>query len=53
MLNAHCEKVVLGTIDIGGRTKLCCAYLNTIRKTGYWYSRQETKYVQQQWQGLN
>ena len=27
--------------------------LMPLRKTGSWYSRQETKYIQQQFQGLN
>ena len=48
MLNSHCVKVVLGTIAMAGRRKLCYA----LRKTGSWYSRLETKYVQQQCQGL-
>ena len=30
MLNAHCAKVVLGAIDIVGRKKLHCAYLNAL-----------------------
>ena len=36
MLNAHCVKVVLGTIAIVGRRKPCYAWLNAIRKTGSW-----------------